>query len=376
MENIQYLLYFFLIYYSIIISYFNFSLYNNPLKNKFSPNFVSVIIAVKNGSNSLPRLLQSLIDQSYNKKIEYIIVDDNSTDNSLNIIKKYQIKDSRIIVTSSKYGNPILSHKKKALDAGIKISNGEVLLFSDVDCILPNDWVSNMISSFSDNIHYIVGYSEVPHKYNLVTLFQKIDFAMLMNATNAAINKNLYWACSGQNQAYKKSIYFQNNGFNEISKLLQGDDTLFLQLSNKNINNFKAVFSFNKSNKVFCRQEKQIIPFLLQRIRWAGDAIHSWKFNKSLFFMSVSTFFTNFILALNILLYFLKFISIKQLILPFFIKFIIDFSLAVKGMKVHNNRYSIFEFIYWFLIQPFYIIIIGLGSLFQNQISWKGIKNN
>ena len=41
----------------------------------------------------------------------------------------------------------------------------------------------------------------------------------------------------------------------------------------------KAVFAFNKSNKVFCRKEKNIIAFLKQRIRWSGDAIKTWKLN-------------------------------------------------------------------------------------------------
>ena len=221
---------------------------------------------------------------------------------------------------------------------------------------------------------YIVGYSEVPKSFNLVTLFQKIDFFMLMNATHASINKSLYWACSGQNQAYKKSIYIKNNGFNEISQFLQGDDTLFLQLCNKNYKKFKANFSFNKLNKVYCRKEINIKSFLLQRIRWAGDATNSLIFSKSLFIMSVATFSTNFILLLNLFLYIFQIISIYELIIPLFIKFLVDFSFALKGMKVHHDQYSVLEFLFWFLLQPIYILIIGIGSFFQNHMRWKGIK--
>ena len=49
---------------------------------------VSVIIAVKNGENSLPVLLNDLKKQKYQGQIEYIIVDDESTDKSADIIKK------------------------------------------------------------------------------------------------------------------------------------------------------------------------------------------------------------------------------------------------------------------------------------------------
>ena len=374
MDYIQNCLYLSLFYYSIIISYFNLSLFNLKYKKKHINKFVSVIIAVKNGEKSLPGLLQSLIEQTYKNNIEFIIVDDESIDGSLKIIKNYINKDNRIITTSSINGDNLLSHKKKALDAGIKIAKGEILLFSDVDCILPKDWVFNTLNCFSNETDYIVGYSEVPKSFNLVTLFQKIDFFMLMNATHASINKNLYWACSGQNQAYKKSIYIKNNGFNTISKFLQGDDTLFLQLCNKNLKKFKANFSFNKLNKVYCRKETNIKSFLLQRIRWAGDATNSLIFSKSLFIMSVATFFTNFILLLNLFLYIFQIISIYELIIPLFIKFLVDFSFALKGMKVHHDQYSVLEFLFWFLLQPIYILIIGIGSFFQNHMRWKGIK--
>ena len=39
-----------------------------------------------------------------------------------------------------------------------------------------------------------------------------------------------------------------------------------------------------------------------------------------------------------------------------------------------NDRYSIFQFVFWFILQPIYIIIIGIGSFFQNHIAWKGEK--
>ena len=374
MEYIQYCLYLSLAYYSIVILYLRYSLFNIPNKKNSNKDNISIIIAVKDGSKSLDRLLKSLTQQTFQGTIEFIIVDDNSTDNSIEIIKHYIKKDKRITFTQSNYGNKNLTHKKRALDAGIKIATGNILLFSDVDCFLPNSWVDDMILNFNNDIDYIVGYSEVPHSSNFVTLFQKIDFFMLMNAAHASINLNWYWASSGQNQAYKKSVFKKNNGFNQIANCLQGDDTLFFQLSKKINKNMKAVFAFNESNKVFCRKEKNIITFLKQRIRWSGDAIKTWRLNKYFFLMSVCTFFTNFILFFNLFLLIFQKISLNQFIIPLIFKFITEYCFALKGMKIHNDRYSIIQFLFWFLFQPIYIIIIGIGSLFQNHIAWKGEK--
>ena len=77
---------------------------------------------------------------------------------------------------------------------------------------------------------------------------------------------------------------------------------------------------------------------------------------------------------INLFLYAIKFITLYQLIIPLLIKFLIEYSFALKGMNIHNDKYTLIEFLFWFLLQPVYIVIIGVGSFFQNYISWKGIK--
>ena len=52
---------------------------------------------------------------------------------------------------SSSEGDPKLSFKKRALDAGIEKSNHDILLFTDVDCQLGKYWVSSMAENFDKN---------------------------------------------------------------------------------------------------------------------------------------------------------------------------------------------------------------------------------
>ena len=91
--------------------------------------------------------------------------------------------------------------------------------------------------------------------------------------------------------------------------------------------------------------------------------------------MSVFTFFTNLIIFLNLFLFIYQKISLNQFIIPLTFKFFTEYYFALKGMEIHNDRYSIFQFVFWFILQPIYIIIIGIGSFFQNHIAWKGEKN-
>ena len=96
----------------------------------------SVIITSYNNSHNLEQCLSSLINQSYDQNLidlEIIIVDSGSTDNSIEILKKY--KDKIKVILKPQY-LPCLS-PAIARNIGVKNSEGDILIFSDSDCIFP-----------------------------------------------------------------------------------------------------------------------------------------------------------------------------------------------------------------------------------------------
>ena len=94
-------------------------------------DLISVIINTYNAQNYIDKCIQSIISQTY-KNIEIIIVNDGSTDNTLNICKKY--KDNRIKIIDQE--NKGLS---LARNIGIENSNGKYLYFVDADDYVEND---------------------------------------------------------------------------------------------------------------------------------------------------------------------------------------------------------------------------------------------
>jgi glycosyltransferase involved in cell wall biosynthesis len=91
---------------------------------------LSIIVPVYNAEKFLDKCLESLKNQTI-KDIEIILVNDGSTDNSLEICNKYAQNDSRIKVLTQKN-----SGQSKARNVGIDNSNGEYIAFTDSD-----DWV-------------------------------------------------------------------------------------------------------------------------------------------------------------------------------------------------------------------------------------------
>ena len=168
---------------------------------------ISIIVAIRNGENSLPQLITNLSAQDYSGEMEFILVDDESDDSTKALIQEKSSNDSRFIYESSVNGNPDLRFKKRALDAGIKMAHNEWLLFTDADCRLKSGWVRGMVEHFTDKVDYVVGFSEVERGTRLVTRFQSMDYFMLMTAARGTINSGNAWGGSGQNQAFRKSLF-------------------------------------------------------------------------------------------------------------------------------------------------------------------------
>ena len=338
---------------------------NKKLSSSF--NDISIIICVRNGESSIFNILDNLKDQNYKGNLEFIIVDDNSTDNTKAIISKFVENDSRFKYYSTEKLKSNLNHKKRALKLGIDKSSYEWLLFTDVDCRVGPNWAYEISKNY-DFSDYVIGLSKVHQKQSIVSKFQSIDFNMLMISACATSYMNYPLACSGQNQSYKKTVFQEVHGFKKISNLLQGDDSIFLQLC-RSIKNLKVSFSIHQESHVVAKTHLSWKDFLLQRVRWAGDANLMWKYNKLFFLIILSTFYSNLFI---LYLFFSK--STYLLVILIIVKFCIEYLVYILGNKKLNQEIHNVSFLIWFIIQIPYVVCMGIGSFFMSQISWRGRK--
>ena len=324
---------------------------------------VSVIVAIRNGSSSLENLIKDLLNQDYSGELDFVLVDDESSDNTKEIIQKFESEYSQIKYISSTQGNSNLKFKKKALDVGIQNSNGEILLFTDVDCRVTPSWVSSMVRCFN-SADYVIGFSRAKSGMGFANLFQRVDFLMLMFSANAVSNLKFPLACSGQNQGYRRSLFNKVKGYEKISSLLMGDDSIFLQQCLKH--QARVTFCEDAGSYVFCRPEKTWKSLLLQRVRWAGDGNIMWKFNPIFYFIMISTVLSNFFILFLI-------ISCSLYILPVIalIKFLSELILAVLGASKFKEKISIFDFTYWYIFNIPYVCIMSISSFFVSYMKWK-----
>ena len=97
-------------------------------------DLITIIIPIYNVEKYLRECLDSVINQTY-KKLQIILIDDGSNDNSGKICDEYKEKDNRIEVMHKANGGV-----SSARNAGLKIAKGDYITFVDGDDYLDKDY--------------------------------------------------------------------------------------------------------------------------------------------------------------------------------------------------------------------------------------------
>ncbi|MFN6945100.1 MAG: glycosyltransferase [Cytophagaceae bacterium] len=134
--------------------------------------FVSVIVPVYNDAGRIEKCIEALMNQTYpQNRYEILIVDNGSTDDTCSVIKKYPVK--------------LLAEKEKqssyaARNKGIKNAMGEVIAFTDSDCIPASNWIEKGVKNLlqTHNCGLVAGRINIffrkPDKPNAVELYDSI----------------------------------------------------------------------------------------------------------------------------------------------------------------------------------------------------------
>jgi len=108
---------------------------------------ISIIVSTYNRSKSLEKVIKNILSLKYDGSFNYeiIIVDNNSKDNTKEIVESYFLKSNRLrYIFEPKQG------VSNARNAGINSAKGEILAFTDDDVIINEDWLQNIVN-FSKN---------------------------------------------------------------------------------------------------------------------------------------------------------------------------------------------------------------------------------
>lgn len=178
---------------------------------------ISVIVPFYNSQRYLTRCIENLLSQKYpSEQCEIVMVDNNSTDMSAEIVKRY----SRLkLVSEEKQG------AYAARNRGIGEAQGGIIAFTDADSAPAHDWLKEIESAMTDSRVGIVvgGYQSARNSFSL-SMLEDYENEKNNYIFNSEI-KELYYGYT-RNMAVRKSLFAEMGPFAERAR---GSDVIFIR---------------------------------------------------------------------------------------------------------------------------------------------------
>jgi len=290
--------------------------YDNKWKDNNYEPAVSFVIPVKNEENVISNTIAKCYEVDYPKdKIEVIVINDGSTDNTLKEIEnaKKIYKDLTIIDWKINKG------KRYGMAEGFKIAKGEIVIQLDSDSYIEKSSLKTLIRPFQDgDIGAVAAHSDPQNaNENFLTKMQAAYYFISFRAMKASESLfDTVFCCSGCCSAYRKNIVLPvlDKWINEtfLSKPVSfGDDR---SLTNQLLKAGHKTIYLNKA-QAYTIVPNNIRQFIKQQIRWKK----SWVINA--IFLSQFIFKRNKFVAITyfipviIISLFTPFIAFKAIIL-------------------------------------------------------------
>ena len=329
---------------------------------------ISIITPSYNRADELKYLYKSLKNQTIDKRVfEFIVSDDGSTDNTEEIVKKWQLK-SEFKIKFIKQNN---QGPGSARNHGLQNAQGEIILFIDSDCEAHPDWIKTIHNAFQDDRIDAFGGPDAA-KEDFEPLQKAIDFSMTSFFTTGGMRGHsdkmmAKFFPRTHNMGIQKHIYNKIGGFGELR---HGQDIEFSNRMRKTGANIKFLIEAI----VYHRRRSTLKQFFKQVFNWGVARINLGKIDKEMLE------FIHFLPSIAIIIF--SIISIVVLstgipIIYFILATLIPLICLAMFGTIKKKDIRIFHLL--IIVIPAQIFGYGLGFIFNfinryifNRDSWTG----
>ncbi len=351
------------IYYVLIFSKFAFARHEDPTLKNIG---ISVLVCARNESENLKQFIPEILGQDY-PKFELILINDDSNDDTLDIMNSFKSQHSNIKVVDVRPNKDLWNNKKYPLTLGIKATSYNFLLFTDADCKpMSNQWINEMSKHFSNQSTIIIGYGAYKKiKRNILNLLIRFEtvFTAMQYFSYAKIG--LPYMAVGRNLAYRKEEFFKANGFMNHMQVTSGDDDLFV---NQVATHLNTTICFKPNSFTESLAETSLINWFNQKRRHVSTARYYKSIHKlllTLFYISQFLFWSLSIILI-VFMYKWKFVIVLFLIRFLFV--FISFGLSAKKLN-ELDTLLLLPFLELFLVLS--QIVIFISNLTSKTLHWR-----
>jgi len=271
-----------------------------PRLNEEELPTVSILVAARNEENNILSCLESLDNLEYpENKLEIIIVDDASTDSTLNIISDfiYGKQKFRVIYLQANE-DAKLKGKVRAMAEGIKPTKGDIILTTDADCVVNPLWAKTIASYYLEDVGVVNGFTSQKVD-GAFSGMQAIDFIYLLFVASGTINLGKAVSCIGNNMSFRRKAYEEVGGFENLPFSVTEDFRLLNSI--QKLKKYRLIYPLDKNALVVSKPVLTLKELLSQKKRWAvggidtppiGLGLMGWSFLTNLFIILTPLFFS------------------------------------------------------------------------------------
>lgn len=323
----------------------------------------TVIVAARNEEKNIIRCLESLNNLEFPEdKIEIIIVDDNSSDNTGKLIDNYILEKTKFKKINTKKEIGRLKGKTNALANAIEIANGEIILTTDADCAVHPKWAKTIVSYYTENVAVVNGFTSQISE-NSFGGMQSLDFTYLQTVASGTINYNLPLSCIGNNMSFRKSAYLEVGGYENLPFSVTEDFNLLIAIHK--LNKYKIIYPLDKNahvESVPCKTYKELYR---QKKRWGVGGLKVPAHGYIVFSNGVLTHLCVLLLPF--------YFSMTALTITI-IKILTDYYLLLNINKRLGITEKIKYFIPFQLYYIIYVIALPIVLFISRKVVWKDRK--
>ena len=199
-------------------------------KNEFvrSDQGVSVIVCARDEYHNLKENLPLLLAQDYSQ-FEVVVVNHGSEDETNYLLRDLAEVHKNLKIVNVPQDLNFFTGKKFPLSIGIKSASYEILLFTDADCVpASNQWLRRMAANFTEGTEIVLGYGAYSKSKSLLNLLIRFDTTRIAMNYLGFARAGMPYMGVGRNMAYRKSLFYRQNGFISHYRIQSGDDDLFI----------------------------------------------------------------------------------------------------------------------------------------------------
>lgn len=327
-----------------------------------------VIVALRNEQETLPALLASLRAQTRTDTL-FLFVDDRSSDGTGRLLDEFCASMGPRARVIHNAGEPReLTGKQAALDLAFDACKGDVLLFTDGDCVVPPGWVDGMLACFQEpEVGIVLGRIELPAARGFLGAFQAFDQPLLNQYNLGSVGVGLPTGCFGNNMAVRAAALLKVGGFRTLGYSVTEDAMLLDAVCRSGA--WKARARIADSCAVRTVGRGTWADFVNQHTRWNAGGLFAGDFVTRFFYILVVVIY----LTSSIVFLPLGFLDwrIPALCSVSFIS--IGLLGAIGGLYPGKKKLRYFlSFLPFLVFFGFFYVFVTLRALLERPFEWKG----